>query len=81
MNGFDLDLIARVSEAVNVPVVAAGGAGNLEHFQAALDAGAHSVSAGSMFVYHGPHRAVLINYPGPEEISKLIGFGDSSGAV
>jgi len=77
MNGFDLDLIAQVSAAVNVPVVAAGGAGSAQHLQEALDAGAHSVSAGSMFVYHGPHRAVLINYPNPEAIGNLVGFESS----
>jgi cyclase len=77
LRGFDLDLIAQVSEAVSVPVVAAGGAGNIGHFQAAVQAGAHSVSAGSMFVYHGPHRAVLINYPDAEAISTLSIFGTS----
>ena len=72
MQGFDVDLIARVSAAVSVPVVAAGGAGSVEDLAHALSAGAHSVSAGSMFVYHGPHRAVLINYPGALEVSKVI---------
>lgn len=72
MKGFDLDLIARVSAAVSVPVVATGGAGSLEDLARALAAGAHSVSAGSMFVYHGPHRAVLINYPAFEDIQKVL---------
>jgi cyclase len=75
MNGFDLELINEVSSVVNVPVVAAGGAGTVEHFREALQAGAHSVSAGSMFVYHGPHRAVLINYPSSEAIRELVGHG------
>jgi len=77
MKGFDLDLTLKVAAAVSVPVVAAGGPGNIEHLQEALDAGAHAVSAGSMFVFHGPHRAVLINYPSAEAISKLVGFGGS----
>jgi cyclase len=72
MQGFDLDLVSRVSEAVSVPVVATGGAGSAEHLAAGLAAGAHSVSAGSMFVYHGPHRAVLINYLDAQEISKVL---------
>lgn len=72
MKGFDLDLIKLVSEAVNVPVVASGGAGSLEHLREALQqGGASSVAAGSLFIYKGKHRAVLINYPSPE---KLIGF-------
>lgn len=72
MQGFDLDLVSRVSAAVSVPVVATGGAGSAEHLAAGLAAGAHSVSAGSMFVYHGPHRAVLINYLNAREISKVL---------
>jgi len=65
MAGYDLDLIRSVSQRVNVPVVACGGAGTIAHLRQAVDeAGAAAVSAGSMFVFHGRHRAVLINYPG-----------------
>ena len=81
MQGFDVDLISRVSAAVSVPVVAAGGAGTMVHLAVALQAGAHSVSAGSMFVYHGPHRAVLISYPGPEEIRRVVGYGNSQSGI
>lgn len=63
MTGYDLDLIRSVTQLVNVPVVACGGAGSIEHFQQAVSNGASAVSAGSMFVFHGKHRAVLINYP------------------
>ncbi len=62
MTGYDRRGIQLVSEAVSVPVVAAGGAGKPEHFKQALDAGASACAAGSMFVYHGPHKAVLLNY-------------------
>ena len=72
MQGFDLDLITRVSAAVTVPVVAAGGAGSREDLALALAAGAHSVSAGSMFVYSGPHKAVLINYLSALEIQGVM---------
>jgi cyclase len=72
MQGFDLDLIARVSAAVNIPVVAAGGAGSKNDLALALAAGAHSVSAGSMFVYHGVNRAVLINYLTEPDIKWVI---------
>jgi cyclase len=61
--GFDLDVISKCSKAVRIPVVALGGASKAEHFSQAVDAGASAVAAGSMFVYKGPHRAVLINYP------------------
>lgn len=64
MAGYDLDLIRRVVARVHVPVVASGGAGTVEHLiEAVRDAGASAVAAGSMFVFHGKHRAVLINYP------------------
>lgn len=64
MTGYDLDLIRSVTQATQVPVIACGGAGSLEHLRDAVHlGGASAVSAGSMFVFHGKHRAVLINYP------------------
>ncbi|MGQ0727858.1 AglZ/HisF2 family acetamidino modification protein [Acidovorax sp.] len=64
MEGYDLPLIRLVRQQVNVPVVACGGAGNVEHLVAAVhEGGASAVAAGSMFVFHGRLRAVLINYP------------------
>ena len=65
--GYDCSLIREVSSKVDVPVVANGGAGNLADMKSAFDAGASGVAAGSMFVFHGPHNAVLINYPSQEE--------------
>lgn len=62
MAGYDLELIRRVSALVDVPVVACGGAGTPEHLAAAVGSGASAVAAGSMFVFHGRRRAVLINY-------------------
>jgi imidazole glycerol-phosphate synthase subunit HisF len=70
--GFDLELIKRVTAAVTVPVVACGGAGTLAHLREAVDAGASAVAAGSMFVYVGRHRAVLINYPQYRELESLF---------
>ena len=61
--GYDVDLIERVSEAVSVPVIAKGGAGKLEHLKSASDAGAHALTSGSMFVFYGRRRAVLVNFP------------------
>jgi cyclase len=71
--GFELELVRRVAEAVSVPVVACGGAGTLADLREAVDAGASAVAAGSMFVYVGRHRAVLINYPQYGELEKLFG--------
>lgn len=63
MEGYDLALIQRVAGQVNVPVVACGGAGHVDHLEAAVQKGASAVAAGSLFVFHGRRRAVLINYP------------------
>jgi imidazole glycerol-phosphate synthase subunit HisF len=73
MGGYDLELIRQVAEAVGVPVVAAGGAGELRHFREAVDQGAAGVAAGSMFVFHGKHRAVLITYPTYQQLEQLFG--------
>lgn len=62
MTGFDLPLVRRVSAGLQVPLVVCGGAGCKEHLSEGLQAGASAVSAGSMFVFHGKHRAVLISY-------------------
>jgi cyclase len=73
MTGFDLDLIGDVSSRVGVPVIACGGAGKLGDFSTAIAAGASAVAAGSLFVFHGKHRAVLITYPTPEELKATFG--------
>jgi imidazole glycerol-phosphate synthase subunit HisF len=70
--GYDLDLLHKITESVNVPVIACGGAGTLTHFQEAVSAGASAVAAGSMFVYVGKHRAVMINYPQYKVLQELF---------
>jgi cyclase len=73
MNGYDLPLIRKISQAVRIPVIALGGAGHIGHLKQAYSEGyANGLAAGSMFVYHGPRRAVLINYPEKQQISKLF---------
>jgi cyclase len=71
MTGYDLELIGQVSNAVPVPVVACGGAGSIADLAAAIGAGASAVAAGSLFVFAGPRRAVLINYPSPAELRSV----------
>ena len=71
--GYDLELLDAVCSAVSIPVIAHGGAGTLEDFRRAFDRGASAVAAGSMFVFRGKHRAVLISYPDPSEKDDLIG--------
>ncbi|BDF34565.1 putative imidazole glycerol phosphate synthase subunit hisF2 [Lachnospiraceae bacterium] len=71
MQGYDIDLIRQVTETVNIPVVACGGAGGVPDLKMALEkGGAHAVSAGSMFVYFGRKKAVLINVPEESELYK-----------
>lgn len=72
MEGMDIELITKVSSMLSVPLIAIGGVGNLNHIKAALEAGASAVAAGSFFVFHGPHRAVLITYPHYNDLQKLI---------
>jgi imidazole glycerol phosphate synthase subunit hisF (EC 4.1.3.-) len=63
MVGYDIELINKVSGSVSIPVIACGGAGKNSDFAAALEAGASAVAAGSLFVFYGKNRAVLIKYP------------------
>lgn len=70
--GYDVDLIRAVSSAVRIPVVASCGAASLDDFRRAVQAGASAVSAGSMFVFQGPHRAVLISYPSQKELKERV---------
>ena len=72
MNGYDLELIKRVSSSVSVPVLASGGAGKIEHFSDAVRSGASAVVAGSLFVYYGKHRAVLINFPDTDRLKTVL---------
>ncbi|MDF1722300.1 MAG: AglZ/HisF2 family acetamidino modification protein [Minwuia sp.] len=63
-DGYDLDLIRQIAETVEVPVIASGGARDIPDFLNAIrDSGASAVAAGAQFVFKGPHRAVLVNYP------------------
>ena len=72
MQGYDLELIRAVSQAVSIPLIACGGAGTLADLAAAVkQGGASAVAAGSMFVFHGKHRAVLISYPSPAELESI----------
>lgn len=73
MTGYDLKLIREVSSRVSVPVIACGGAGGIDDFVQAVEQGyAAAVAAGSLFVFMGPHRAVLINYPERDELSRRL---------
>lgn len=70
--GYDFDLIEKVSHELSIPVVPLGGAASLADFLRAIQAGASAVAAGNMFVFKGPHRAVLINYPDQNSLIENI---------
>lgn len=66
MKGYDLSLASKVREAIRLPMTVLGGAGSLQDMKQLIDAcGVIGAGAGSLFVFKGPYRAVLINYPDP----------------
>jgi len=72
MIGYDLEIIKEAADAVNVPLIVLGGAGDIAHFRQAIDAGASACAAGSMFIFMGKHRAVMINYPRYDELQRIM---------
>ncbi|GAA0612385.1 MAG: imidazole glycerol phosphate synthase subunit HisF [Thalassospira sp.] len=72
LSGYDLQLINEVASCVDIPIVACGGARDIADFEKATKAGASAVAAGSFFIYHGPHRAVLISYPNRSELENVL---------
>jgi cyclase len=70
--GYDINLIEEIASTVNLPVVAIGGAGNINDFVLAKNAGASAVAAGSMFIFQRPHQAVLISYPTQKELKEKL---------
>lgn len=66
MSGYDLDLAKLIRKTVSLPITLLGGSGTSVHMQDLIDTvGVVGAAAGSMFVFKGPYRAVLINYARP----------------
>jgi cyclase len=73
MKGYDLGLIDMIKPYVDVPLTVLGGAGSLDDIATVIQRyGIIGISAGSLFVFKGKYRAVLINYPNPKDKDKLI---------
>ena len=73
MKGYDLDLIEKVREKITLPMTVLGGAGSLDDIEKIIQRhGVIGIAAGSLFVFKGPYKAVLINYPNREEKNKLF---------
>ena len=69
MQGYDIELVKSVADAVKIPVTAIGGAEGIDDLKKVLDEGhAHAAAGGSMFVYYGRLKAVLITAPNEEEL-------------
>lgn len=72
MKGYDEALIKYVTDILDMPVIALGGAGTINDFKSVVNyAGASAVAAGSFFVFYGPYKAVLINYPTLQQIKEI----------
>ena len=70
-NGYQLNEFTKWLSLLNLPIIICGGAGSYQDLEAAFEVGVSAAAAGAMFVYHGPHRAVLINYPSPELMEQI----------
>ncbi len=72
-DGYDLNLINKVSCKLSIPLVALGGAGSMDDFKNVYKKSfVNGIAAGSKFVFHGKNDGVLINYPSKKEISDLF---------
>ncbi len=70
-NGFDVEFVREIADNVEIPVIACGGAKSIKDLLSALkDGHSDAVSAGSMFVYYGDKKGILINFPAEEELIK-----------
>jgi len=73
MKGYDLDLIEKVKNRLNIPMTVLGGAGTIEDIGKVIDKfGIIGCAAGSLFVFKGKYKAVLINYPNQEKKIQII---------
>jgi cyclase len=78
MKGYDLTLIEKIAESISIPLTVLGGAGSLSDIEKVIDKhGVIGVSAGSLFVFKGPYKAVLINYPTQTEKNIIFKINNS----
>ena len=73
MKGYDLNLVDKISESISIPLTVLGGAGSLLDIKTIIDKhGVIGAAAGSLFVFKGIYKAVLINYPNRVEKESLM---------
>lgn len=74
--GFDCGLVKRVADAVSIPVIAQGGAGNVDHIgQVVNECGASAVALGSMVVFQKKGMGVLVNFPDAHRLELALSSG------
>ncbi len=75
MQGYNINLIKMITSVIKIPLIACGGAGNLEHIKNVIYEGkASAAAAGSMFVFYKERNAVLINYPSKLELKEIYNW-------
>jgi cyclase len=73
MKGYDMNLIDKIVETISIPLTVLGGAGSINDMEKVMDKhGVIGLAAGSLFVFKGPYKAVLINYPNKLEKNKIF---------
>lgn len=71
--GYDIQMLKQVTSAVSIPVIASGGADKVEDCGIAVrEGGASAAALGSIAVYHGRNRAVLINFPTRQQLDEVM---------
>jgi cyclase len=72
-NGFDIDLLKSITESINIPVIANGGAGNVNHISEVVKkTNVSAVALGSMVVYQAKGLGVLVNFPDKEDLKNIF---------
>ncbi len=73
MKGFDMNLIDKIRQVITIPITVLGGAGSLNDIKKVIqEYGIIGVAAGSLFVFKGVYKAVLINYPSKLDKNKIF---------
>lgn len=72
MSGYDIEYVKKLTSSLATPVIACGGAGKVSDLlQVIKEGGVSAAAAGSIFVFQGPYRAVLITFPSEEQLADL----------
>ena len=72
LQGIDFSVFSEVIKNTSAPIMYSGGAESLEDISECFKLGINAVAAGSLFVYKGPLKAVLVNYPDREKLKKIL---------